>query len=144
MIKKICICGKLINTNDKYCYNCQKRKDREKKLQYKEYDSKRKDSKEWNFYKSKEWLTVRNYILNKYNGLDLYSLYVNGKIEYANTIHHIIELNEDWSLRLDINNLFPCCETTHNLIHGLYVNNKVKTQELLRELLKKWNSEYGS
>lgn len=39
-------------------------------------------------------------------------------IEQANIVHHVIEVKEDWSKRLDIDNLVSVCHSCHNKIHG--------------------------
>lgn len=87
------------------------------------------------FYYTKEWRRKREYILNLFNYIDLYELHINKRIVEANTVHHIIEVREDWSKRLDDDNLFPCSKATHSKFDKLYNRNKAETQMLLRKIL---------
>jgi hypothetical protein len=61
----------------------------------------RQDKDEQAFYNSEAWLLTREYIKGKYKGLCLYSYYVLGEIVFSDMVHHIVELKEDWDLRLD-------------------------------------------
>ena len=136
-------CPNLVEIGVKYCDNHKNLEVKRKRLRNREYDRSRKDDKEWQFYRSKEWLITRNVVIKKYNSLDLYAYYVENKIVYASTIHHIVELREDWSKRLEISNLFPVSESTHKKIHILYENGKKEeTQRLLRELLERYKEEF--
>lgn len=141
MPKKICKypgCNELINKGEVYCEKHKKKIVESKRQEYKFYDSNRKDSKEWNFYKTPEWEWFRDNILDIYNHLDLYAYYVEHRIEVANTIHHIIEIREEWDRRLDEDNVFPLNEGRHKKIHNMYKKDKEGTQRLLRELIEKF------
>lgn len=107
------------------------------------YDNNVRDKKYTDFYNSGEWDRARIDTLSNYNGIDLYAYYINKEIELANTIHHIIELKEDWDKRLDEDNLFPTSESNHNKIHNLYKKDKNGTQRLLRELMNRYRAEFG-
>jgi len=77
-------------------------------------------------------------------GLDLYALYVDGVIQYAEMVHHIVPLSEDWSNRCDQRNLFPLTNANHNKIEALYdasIAEKKQTQQLLRRLLERFEAE---
>ncbi|EON70471.1 HNH endonuclease [Lysinibacillus sphaericus] len=68
------------------------------------------------FYNSKEWISQRKKILKR----DKYICQICrrfGRNKSAEVIHHIIELNENWSKRLDENNLILLCHRCHNGIH---------------------------
>lgn len=146
MPKNICKfggCNRIIAGDKKYCDEHELNIEQQRKENYKSYDSNRKNDREWQFYKSKEWLKLRNYILFKYFCFDIYCLHVEHRIECANTVHHIIEIREDWNKRLDIGNMFPCSIETHNVIHKLYAQDKEGTQRLLKELIKKHCEEFG-
>lgn len=133
----------MIEHSLKYCDDCLEKYEREKKDRYKQYDEDRKDDMYWKFYKTKEWIRLREYALMYYNYIDLWEYYMNNRIINANTSHHIIELRENWDRRLDFTNQFPCSESNHNVIHGLYEKDKKGTQEMLRELLDRWEIEFG-
>ena len=142
-MNKICRCGKVIPSVMPRCNECQERYNRDKSVRNKEYDTNKRNKKSEVFYNSSEWITLREIILNKYNHIDLYDYYINKKITYANTVHHIIELSEDWNRRLDPFNMFPLGESNHNKIHGMYKRDKKGTQKILLELLDRWKKEHG-
>lgn len=51
--------------------------------------------------------------------MDIYSYYILQRIEYGHTVHHIVPIKEDWSKRLDVNNLIYLTESNHQAIHQL-------------------------
>ncbi|WP_257279271.1 hypothetical protein [Clostridium botulinum] len=102
-----------------------------------------KDKRYTAFYHGKEWGSLREYLLTLYNGIDIYAYYIDNKIVVANTIHHIEEIKDNWDKRLDVGNLFPLSDVTHNKIHALYKKDKKGTQALLRELLEKFRKQFG-
>ena len=112
------------------------------KARYKRYNKvirNREDNKEYGkFYSGKQWKVMRNAVATKYNGLCLKCL-AQGKINRYNVIHHIVELREDMSKALDLNNLIPLCHGCHNDIHGNYTESK---REELRRLLIDYNDKY--
>ena len=141
---KICPrCGKVkIPYQDMYCDSCNEEVEINRKNKYRRYKSNRSDFKEQGFYISKVWRKKRRDTIFYYNGLDIYQLIANNKIVYADMVHHIIELKDDWSLRLKANNLMPLSKDTHMYIHTLYDKDKAGTQELLREIKNKFKTIY--
>lgn len=122
---------------------CRKEQEQYKKQYNKLYDTYCRDKQCAEFYNSPEWEKLRSFVLAKYKGLDLYAFFIQKRIVYADTVHHIEELKENWNRRLDVNNLFPVSSENHNRIHKLYLKDKKRTQKLLFDLLKRWNQEYG-
>lgn len=118
----------------------------EKKAQrqkhYDRYTRNNKDKRYTAFYHGKEWGSLREYLLTLYNGIDIYAYYVDNKIVVANTIHHIEEIKDNWDKRLDVDNLFPLSDVTHNKIHSLYSKDKKGTQRLLVELLERFMKQF--
>lgn len=96
-------------------------------------DNNRSDKK---IYRTTRWQNTRNNILDEYNNICLWSLYIDGKIVEADRVHHIIELLEDETLAFEDDNLIPLDQYKHNYIHELYKKDKAKTQELLRLMIK--------
>lgn len=143
VLKKICTCGKVIDYNKQCCNECEIKRQQFRSQRNKHYDKNIRDKESAAFYNSTEWEKTRAEVLRKYKGLDLYEYYVNKKIVYADTTHHIIELKENWNKRLEISNLFPLSSGNHSMIHKLYKKDKQGTQKLLFELLKRWENEYG-
>lgn len=110
---------------------------------HKEYKQNREDIKEQSFYTSPEWKSVRLKIKARDNGLCLMCLN-NNLITPMNTVHHIIELKEDWNERFNKDNLICLCEACHQKIHKEYkVNNKRKrvVQQQLKNLINKFKDE---
>ena len=93
------------------------------------------------FYRSVEWRRAKQSVIQRYNGLDLYSLYHLHLIEYGFIVHHIIPLEERWDLRLDPNNLIYVTASNHQKIHDLYrqgADAKQATIKLLQGALKRY------
>ena len=143
MLKKTCTCGKIIEYSQQYCDVCTEKVLQQKKNYYKHYDNTIRDKKAAAFYNSDEWEKTRQYILTRYKGLDLYSYYIDKELVQTDTVHHIEELRENWNRRLDIFNLFPLSSSNHSMIHKMYIKNKQETQQLLLNLMKKWENEFN-
>lgn len=80
---------------------------------------------------------MRQAVLVAYDFTDLYAFHVRHRIEAADMVHHIIEVEEDWSKRLDIDNLIPLSNQSHAIITALYnkdAETKAQTQRLLLRL----------
>ena len=139
-LKKLCpICNKIIDIGQRYCDEHQKQYEARQKERHKEYKSKRNDIKEQRFYKSKEWLQLKDHLKVKYKGMCLYTYLVDHRIVSANEYHHIIEVKDDWNKRLDIYNVIPLSYSVHRKITELYrTNKKEEVQKMLKELLFEW------
>ena len=143
-LKKLCPkCGKLIDAGQRYCNECTKKYEARQKERYKKYDNKRKSNKSWRFYSTNEWRKVRQYINIKYKGLCLWSYYIEHRIVQANAVHHIIPIEDDYSKRLEIDNLIPLTDMNHRYIHELYKKDKARAQERLRFILNEWNKQFA-
>lgn len=145
-LKKTCTCGKLIDYALPRCSECQARREQERADRYKHYDKHIRNKEAADFYNSGDWEVVRMDAMYKCKGLDLYEYYINHQIVYADTVHHIIELSDDWDRRLDIKNLFPFAQKVqgnHSMIHKLYLKDKKGTQQLLFGLLTRWEKEFA-
>ena len=59
-----------------------------------------RDAQFTSFYHSKAWDAKRQYIIKLFSGIDVYAYYVKHKVKPATMVHHIVELKDDWSLRL--------------------------------------------
>ncbi|MEG6613754.1 hypothetical protein V6C42_12940 [Pseudoclostridium thermosuccinogenes] len=142
LLKKLCRCGTLIDAGRKYCSSCERKYQQEKAEANRYYDKNIRDKKAAAFYNSPEWETTRKYVLAKYKGLDLYAFFIEKKIAFADTVHHIEELRDNWDRRLDITNLIPLSSSNHNRIHSMYEKDKVNTQNLLFGLRERWRETY--
>ena len=111
--------------------------------EYDKYIRKNRDKEYTNFYHSDSWQNLREDVLTTYKYIDVYSYYIENKVVIASIGHHIVELKEDWSKRLDIDNIFPLSDYNHKKIHALYKNDKRGTQRLLRELLERFRKQFS-
>lgn len=139
---KFCRCGKKILIENKFCNVCKAKEDKYARERYKTYAKKRIDKKEQSFYNSERWENKRDFILDKYNHIDIYAFYNTGIITLADTVHHIIEIKEDWEKRLDNFNLFCCNKENHKKIHDLYLTNKEECRKMLLEMNEKYRKEF--
>lgn len=141
MLKLCPYCGIKMNYNDKDCKN--KCKSKNTKQRVKRYDKNIRNSnsnkKHTQFYNSKEWKRIREYVMNEYNGLCLYSLIVHNEIVKADLVHHINEIKDSWEDRLELNNLVPLCHSRHNELHSDYGEEQVKQ---LERAVKKYKELY--
>ena len=143
MLKKFCRCGRLIPQSLKVCEECQAKIDlRSKKVNkeiYKRYKSKRTDIKEQRFYSNRDWIFTRETVRKR----DKYLCKLcesNNKISYVDTVHHIVELKEDWSKRTNLDNLICLCNRCHYYVHKKYnkdSKSKKEMQEKLKDLISK-------
>ena len=137
-LMKLCRCGKKIEYSVKMCAECEKKYQEQQKDSNLRYDKYKRDRRSTDFYHSTQWVQLRTVMLNKFNYIDVYEYIVNHRIVQATTVHHIIPIKEDWSRRLDVSNLIPVSEKTHNKLHGMYKYQKQKTQEKLFKAMKEY------
>ena len=139
MLLKICKCGKLIPQGQAMCEDCRIRA----KARHSEYNEKIRDRKTAEFYTSRDWRVCRDAALAHYDYLDIYDLYIHQRLTMAEHVHHIVELEDDWSRRFDLLNLIPLSHSNHSSISQLYKRDgatKARTQRLLAELICRWES----
>lgn len=145
MLLKICRCGKLIPQAIKMCEACEKREQSRHVI----YNNTRRDKRAAEFYVSKEWRALRPIVLQVFDYIDIYALYVKKQIitlSDSDPIHHIIELEEDWKQRLNPLNLIPLSHNTHNSITAMYKEsnaNMKATQIQIRGLIEYHFKEAG-
>lgn len=147
-LKKFCArsgCNQLISIGQRYCTIHQLEYEENQKKRHRKYKQEREDKDIQKIYINKRWEQVREQAKQEQKGLDLYSYFINGKIEYAEIYHHIIEVKEDISRAYDIDNVFGLTESNHQIIHELYKKDeqsKKEMQDLLFKLLARWKAEY--
>lgn len=110
------------------------------KNRYKEYDKKERNKESKAFYGSSAWVKKRKEILELDEGIDVYVYMTEGRIEKADTVHHIIPLQDDRSKGLDSENLMSLSNNTHSRIERLYKLDKDKIQEELKEMLRQFRN----
>lgn len=121
-MKKLCNkfgCNNLIDLKDRYCDEHKKETQEQIRKWRKDYDDKRKDDRYRKFYKSTQWKIVRDYILKRDNYICQECIKDN-KMTICNTVHHIVEVKDDFSKALDESNLITLCADCHNKIHNRF------------------------
>lgn len=71
-------------------------------------------------YHSKQWENLTKQCKEIYKGLDIYSYYVLGRIEYGKICHHILTVDECKDRQYDINNLIYLSSSNHAYVHSCY------------------------
>ena len=120
MIKKKCshiTCNELIPRRKQPPY-CEYHTTVVKGERNKSYNSKR-DQEIEKFYKSRSWQRFRKTVLAEHHYLC--SVCSNA----GNVVHHKIEVKEDWSKRLDRNNVTVVCNACHNKIHDRFSKKRI-------------------
>lgn len=138
MLLKKCRCGRLIPQEKTMCDECAAHD----KARHTQYNHAVRDRKAAAFYTSCAWRMCRASALAHYGNLDIYDLFINRRITIAEHVHHIVEIDDDWSLRFCSGNLIPLSHANHSMISQLYKRDaatKAKTQQMLRGLIARWD-----
>ncbi len=106
-------CSSHIQAGDKYCNRCWSKQ---------------------SFYKSRAWELCRAKVLTRDNHLCQECMKVK-RLTPASTVHHIIHLLDDWSKRLDEDNLISVCAACHNRLHP-EKHDKRKYNQKKRKIIK--------
>lgn len=133
------ICGKKVPYGTKCECEIKAKKDR-----YKLYKKNRKDKKEQDFYVSGEWINCRTNVATHQFGLDLIEWY-KGNTVYAERYHHIIELKDDWNLRITEGNIIGLTIANHIKVHKIMdrsYKDKINMQKYLKKILKIFENEF--
>ncbi|KYH35843.1 HNH endonuclease [Clostridium tepidiprofundi DSM 19306] len=134
-LKKTCpMCGKVIDYNQKYCEECEKKYEQEKTEKNRYYDKYYRDKEGIEFYNSKEWNRVKKMVKTRDHGLCRLCL-MNDKINFVDVVHHIVERKENKELALDPDNCICLCNSCHNYVHAKYKKSKREMQEILRKAM---------
>ena len=136
-------CHRLVSQGVPYCAIHTINKMVENQQRHKEYDAHCRNQKAKQFYNSTEWKTARARAMARDAGIDIYLYIMEGRIVPADTVHHIVELMEDYSKRCDIDNLISISEATHSRISKAYkdVARKVKMQQTLWECMREYKKK---
>lgn len=109
-------CGKL--TRDKYCEDHEHLIEKDKREKWIQYDRTKRyaeDNKSYHaFYKSPQWIGMREAVKRRDHGLCVKCKSQN-RLVPMDVVDHIIPLKDDWSLRLNPENLQSLCHACHNL-----------------------------
>ena len=111
------------------------------KARHKEYDRYSRDKKSKQYYDSREWEKARASALDA--DIDVYLFMTEGRIEIADSVHHIIPLKEAWEERNSLGNLISLNHDTHSMIEQMYKKNRAETQKLLQDMIEEYRSRTG-
>lgn len=95
-------CNKLVPQGVRYCKVHTVNKTAENRERHKEYDAHCRNQTAKAFYNSSEWKATRARVLARDTGIDIYLYITEGRVAPADTVHHIVELMEDYSKRCDL------------------------------------------
>lgn len=139
-------CNRLVPQGVKYCEaHTVTDKAAENRQRHKEYDAHCRNQTAKQFYNSAAWQAVRARVLARDNHIDIYLYIMENRIKPADTVHHIAELGEDYSKRLDMDNLISISEPTHSMISKAYKDKtkKAQMQKVLRECIQEYRRKFG-
>ena len=89
-------------------------------------------------YHTNRWRRLRESVMNAYGYKDLVAA-SEGRLEPAETVHHIVPTSDDPSQFYSFENLIPVSRATHDVIHERYRESeqaKRDEQERLRDILQ--------
>lgn len=131
-------CNRQVPQGVKYCILHTINKTEENRQRHREYDARRRNQKAKDFYNSAEWKAARARALARDTNIDIYLYIMEGRVVPADTVHHIVELMEDYSMRCDMDNLISISEGTHSMISRAYKDTvkKKAMQQTLRECIR--------
>lgn len=147
MYRLCSVCSK----NVPYGTKCKCEIEKEKKKnnrRYKRYRTKRDDIREQRFYVSGAWISLRENLKAHQFSMDLIDWYKTkgkGEISNAETYHHIIELKDNWELRLTPGNIIGLTQRHHMQIHALMnrsIKDKLQVQKYLKKIIYEFENEF--
>ena len=80
-----------------------------------EYDRTARDAASKAFYHTRAWLKLRLIKLAETPYCE--DCHERGELVAASHVHHVVEIKDDWSRRLDIDNLRSLCHRCHSQTH---------------------------
>lgn len=94
------------------------------------------------FYRTTEWIKMREVIKNKFLFIDIWLLGKSNIVKQVpvGIVHHIEEYQKDKKLALEAENLIYCSVESHNEIHQLYDTfRKDEALEIIRRGLERFS-----
>lgn len=130
MLLRICnYCGKRIPVGQQCdCKPSRERDAAANRAAQRRYDRFHRDKEAAAFYASVSWHRTRQTVWARAFGLDEYIYHTTGKAVPADTVHHIVELNEDKGRAYDLSNLICVSKQTHKQIHLQYRKRNCKKE----------------
>lgn len=110
-------CGAVIPGKERHCTDHQAKRQEQRAESQRHYDQTTRDPQVTAFYKSAAWEAARKQVLIRDHGL-CQPCWKDGRLAYADLVHHIEEVKVNWGRRLDLANLVSICHACHNQTHG--------------------------
>lgn len=139
---RLCKCGRLIPQGVEMCQLCKKKHGSRHMI----YNREIRDKKSAAFYSSRAWRTLRDAMIQLFDGVDIVAFYEQGELLEADRVHHIEELKEAWDLRLEPMNLIPLNNATHTRITLEYKTSRAAMEACQKRLIEyrnRWFAERG-
>jgi len=96
-------------------------------------------AEQYAFYKSKQWQSLRQQVLDRDNHMDQYGLLL-GQYQPGNTVDHIVPIEVAPELMSDPGNLITCSPATHKLktaweqeYYGTGIENNLTGAKIIRD-----------
>ncbi|MBQ8238773.1 MAG: hypothetical protein IJZ39_11580 [Oscillospiraceae bacterium] len=89
---------------------------------------------------------MRKRMIDVFDGVDILAYYEDQEVVEPDRVHHVVELEEAWDLRLDPFNLIPLSNANHTRVTALYKagpESMAACQKRLRELRDRWFADQG-
>lgn len=139
MIMTICrYCGGKVPLGQ----SCRCSQSKEKSQEYhRDRHQRHKDAYE--FYKSRDWVAVRDLVRRKYCGCDVYEFGETGQMIPARSpiVHHILPRKEYPDLELEESNLILLGFSNHELVEAAYAKDPI-SKKLMQEKLKLYQKKF--
>ena len=142
MLLHLCRCGKPIQQGIDMCPACRVRYGSRHMI----YNRQERSQMSAAFYCSRAWRVMRQRMIDVFDGIDILAYYEDQKLVEPDRVHHIVELEEDWDLRLAPFNLIPLSNANHTRVTFLYKagpESMAACQKRLRELRDRWCADRG-
>lgn len=142
MLLHLCRCGKPIQQGIDMCPACRVRYGSRHMI----YNRQERSQMSAAFYCSRAWRVIRQRMIDVYDGVDILAYYEDQELVEPDRVHHIVELEEAWDLRLDPMNLIPLSNANHTRVTFLYKAGEESMracQERLRALRDRWFADRG-
>ena len=104
------------------------------------YNKNKRNRERQLFYQSAAWAKARELALIRDKHLCVECL-KEKRIRKANVVHHIIEVKDDFTKALELDNLSSVCHAHHNGFHGKSKKKKPKTSSKIEVISNKQNEE---
>lgn len=139
-MERICPrCQRVYSYEINECPNgCNKKRKKESNEVYNKYQRQNQS-----LYDSTAWKKLREACRNKFDGICIWSLYKHKRLVKGTLAHHIILIEEDKNLALNLSNLIFVSDEAHREIHRSYdvAGFNKAIQEKLFEYVKRWESK---